>query len=334
MRRWTRILFCLLLLFGLPPAAAQAVGDHELPAWFKESFLDLAEDVKEAAQAGRRLALYFHQDGCPYCARLIRENFGDKAIAEKTRRHFDVLAINIWGDREVTDFSGQTTSEKAFAKALRVQFTPTLIFFDEKGGVVLRLNGYYPPHQFHAALDYVAGRREKKEAFTDYLLRHAKEPASGKLHEEAWLMPPPLDLSRRGDKPLMVLFEQKVCAACDEMHQEGFRRPEVAELLPRFRAARVDIAAAEPLITPAGKKTTMREWARQMKIVYTPTLAFFDEKGKEVFRVEGYLRPFHLSSSLAYVASGAYREQPEFQRFIEARARERRARGQPVELMN
>lgn len=53
----------------------------------------------------------------------------------------------------------------------------------------------------------------------------------------------------------------------------------------------------------------------------------------EVFRVEGYLRPFHLASSLAYVASGAYRDQPEFQRFIETRAAALRAKGEPVELM-
>jgi hypothetical protein len=37
-----------------------------------------------------------------------------------------------------------------------VQFTPTLVFFDEKGGVALRVNGYYPPDRFLAALDAAA----------------------------------------------------------------------------------------------------------------------------------------------------------------------------------
>lgn len=41
----------------------------------------------------------------------------------------------------------------------------------------------------------------------------------------------------------------------------------------------------------------------------------------------------HLASSLDYVASGAYRSQPEFQRFIEARAAALRAKGEQVELM-
>jgi thioredoxin-related protein len=323
-----RALICsFLLLLAVPAAAA------DQPDWFKESFLDIREDIAEAAKSGRRLMLYFHQDGCPYCAKLLGENFADKAIADKTRKHFDVIAINIWGDREVTDLAGRSTTEKEFSKALRVQFTPTLLMLDEKGGTALRLNGYVPPHQFHAALDFVGGRLEKKQSFTDYLLTRAPAPASGKLHEAPWLMPAPLDLAKRDGRPLLVLFEQKVCAACDELHAEGFPRPEVAQLLRRFRAARVDIAASEAVKTPDGKSLPMREWARRLKIVYTPSIVFFDAGGREVFRVEGYLRPFHLASSLDYVASGAYRVQPQFQRYIEARAAARRAQGEKVELM-
>ncbi|MBK7136657.1 MAG: thioredoxin fold domain-containing protein [Rhodocyclales bacterium] len=323
-----RALICSILLLLAVPAVAQ-----DQPAWFKESFLDMREDIAEAAKSGRRLMLYFHQDGCPYCAKLLRENFGDKAIADKTRKHFDVIAINLWGDREVTDLAGKPTTEKEFAKALRVQFTPTLLMLDEKGGTALRLNGYIPPHQFHAALDYAGGRLEKKQSFTDYLLLREPAPASGKLHDAPWLMKAPLDLTKRDGKPLLVLFEQKVCAGCDEMHAEGFPRPEVAALLQRYRAARVDIASAEALKTPNGKSLAMRDWARQLKIIYTPSFVFFDAGGREVFRVEGYLRPFHLASSLDYVASGAYRKQPEFQRFIEARAAARREKGEKIELM-
>ena len=102
---------------------------------------------------------------------------------------------------------------------------------------------------------------------------------------------------------------------------------------PRFRVARADIASAEALKTPNGKSLAMRDWARQLKIAYTPSFVFFDAGGREVFRVEGYLRPFHLASSLDYVASGAYRKQPEFQRFIEARAAARREKGEKIELM-
>lgn len=321
----------------VPATSTAAPQTHQQPAWFKESFLDIRDDIGEASRAKRRVMLYFYQDGCPYCTKLLSENFGQKTIADKARKHFDVIAINIWGDREVKDINGQTMPEKAFAKSLGVQFTPSLLMLDEKGGTALRLNGYTPPHQFSAALDYVSQRLEKKQKYIDYLQAHASEPATGLLHPEPWLMVAPLNLTPKaaGDKkPLLVLFEQKVCAACDEMHRDAFPRPEVATLLKKFHVARVDIAANEPLKTPTGKTVSMRDWSRQLNIIYTPSLLYFDHTGKEIFRVEGYLRPFHLSSSMDYVASEEYLRQPEFQRFIEARAAARRAKGERVELMN
>lgn len=311
-------------------------GYHEPPPWFQDSFLELKDDVAEAARANRRVMLYFYQDGCPYCAKLLRENFGQKDLADKTRRHFNVIALNIWGDREVTDMHGRKLPEKAFAQSLKVQFTPTLLMLNEKGDVALRLNGYLPPHKFDAALDFAGQRLEKTQNFTDYLAAHAREPASGKLHAEPWFLPPPLRLAAgpgAGGKPLLVLFEQKQCAACDELHDEGFTRPELMKLLQQYRVAQVDIGSREPVQTPRGETLPMGEWARKINVFYTPSLVFFDVAGQEVFRVEGYLRPFHLASSLEYVASGAYRSQPEFQRFVEARAAERRAKGERVELM-
>ena len=118
---------------GLEPGLTNP-SYHEPPSWFKESFLDLKEDVAEAAQAGKRLLLYFYQDGCPYCARLLQDNFGNRDIAEKTRRNFDVVAINIWGDREVTGLDGKTLTEKQFARKLGVQYTPRSSSWTSRAG--------------------------------------------------------------------------------------------------------------------------------------------------------------------------------------------------------
>ena len=74
----------------------------DIPSWFDETFLDFREDVRDAAKAGKRLLLYFGQDGCPYCRELMHVNFGDKTLADKTQRHFSAVAVNVWGDREVT----------------------------------------------------------------------------------------------------------------------------------------------------------------------------------------------------------------------------------------
>lgn len=337
------LLALLLLAASFPGHAAPAASEPlnpsphaiDIPPWFRETFLDVREDVREAAKADRRLMVYFGQDGCPYCRELMRLNFSDKAIVDKTRRHFHALALNIWGDREATWIDGKAFTEKTLAAFLKVQFTPTLLFLNEQGGVVLRINGYYPPHQFDAALDYVAGKHERRIAFAEFLKQQARMPASGRLHDQPFFLRPPLNLERSrgpGTRPLAVLFEQKHCAACDELHQQGFANPDARALIRRFDVARLELFGAERLVTPGGRSLTAEQWGRELKIAYTPTLVFFDAKGAESFRVEAYLKPFHLASGLDYVASGAYLSEPSFQRFIQRRAERVRAAGGRVDL--
>ncbi|HLQ01000.1 MAG TPA: thioredoxin fold domain-containing protein, partial [Burkholderiales bacterium] len=125
------LLLSLLVLSGPARAAEPGESAIALPAWFSETFLDLREDVRDAAKTGKRLMVYFGQDGCPYCKELMQTNFSQKAIADKTRAHFVAIALNIWGDREATWTDGRRFSEKQLAAFLKVQFTPTLLFFDE-----------------------------------------------------------------------------------------------------------------------------------------------------------------------------------------------------------
>jgi thioredoxin-related protein len=144
------------LALALPLFASNALS-QEAPEWFVESFLDIREDAAEAAKQGKRLMLYFMQDGCPYCKRLVTVNWREAHIVEKTRHNFMPVAINIWGDREVIAADGRRMPEKRFAAVLKVQFTPTLVFFDEKGSVAHRINGYLPPEEFYAALEGASG---------------------------------------------------------------------------------------------------------------------------------------------------------------------------------
>jgi len=315
--------------------ALENQGFEEQPAWFKQSFLDVREDIDEAKAAGRRLALYFYQDGCPYCKKLLEVNFSSREITEKTRRYVDVVALNIWGDRDVVDLNGQTMPEKAFSRELNVNFTPTLVFFDEQGKSIARLNGYYPPHQFEAALDYVGLKKESEGSLGDYYRRHEPVPSSGRLHREAAWLQPPFDLSNRtSGKPLLVMFEQQDCKACDELHGEILQRDDSRGLLAGFDIALLDTWSSEAFRLPDGTQTTAMDWAHELGVQYLPTLVMFDVQGKEAFRTEAWLKAFHLQSALDYVLSGAYRDEPNFQRYIETRADALRARGVDVEIMN
>ncbi len=317
-------------------SAADAPQEIPVPQWFKPSFLDLRDDVNEATAAGKRTLIYFGQNGCPYCVRLMEVNFKDPAIVATTRRHFDVIEINILGSRAVTWLDGKTRSEKEFALFLQVQFTPTLLFLDEKGAIALRVNGYYPPPRFSAALDYVAGRHEKKISFAAFQKDPPRGAYSATPRSAALFRAGPYVFDRRAPaaRPLAIFFEQRDCPDCDDLHAGPLAAEGTRRLLSRFDAYRLDVLGAEPVVTPGGAKTTAAAWARALNIQYTPGILFFDERGREVLRVDAYLRSFHLQSALDYVASGAYLKEPSLQRFIQARAEAIRARGGRVDLMD
>jgi thioredoxin-related protein len=315
----------------------QNPGYHEQPAWFKASFLDIREDITEATAQDKRLALYFYQDGCPYCAKLLQENLGDQSIASLMQERFDVVAINLWGDREVIGFAGEATTEKAFGAELKVQFTPTFLLLDEAGDVVLRINGYFPPHRFKAALNYVAERREQHgQSFGEYAAGIDGGAAKGVLHSQPGFLDSTARLADNRDRsmrPLVVMFEQPTCRDCDELHDDILSREPVIYSLSAFDGVILDSYSRESIQTVDGREMPIRDWANELGIKYTPSLVFFDPAGREVFRTEGYFKSFHIHGALDYVATGAYQWEPSFQRYLAARRESLAGLGLEVDLM-
>ena len=307
----------------------------EYPEWFKQSFLNVQDDIAEAARAHKRVALLFTQDGCPYCNALVERNLAQKGIQDAVRQHLDVILVNMWGDREVTDVDGKVYTEKTFAAAKKVQFTPTLLFLDEQGETILRLNGYLPPNRFRIAIDYVTQKKEKEISYREFVAAHQPRAMKGDLHAQAFFATAPFDLrpaaGARG-RPIAVFFEQRDCPDCDTLHEKVLRDAEIRRLAGQFHAVQLDMWSDTALTTPDGRKTTARDWARALDVKYAPTIVVFNEQGREIIRAEAMFKVFHTQGILDYVLSGGYREQPSFQRWLSARAERLREQGKDVDI--
>ena len=103
--------------------------------WFLDSFLELNDDLEEADSEGKRLVIFFEQKGCIYCKKVHTEISSDDKINAYVRDNFTVIQLNLFGDREVTDFDGDVLSEKQLARKWGVLFTPTVIAFPEVSSV-------------------------------------------------------------------------------------------------------------------------------------------------------------------------------------------------------
>ena len=112
---------------------AVELGDDGLhkTAWMRDTFKDLNEDMAEANAEGLRLALIFEQRGCVYCTSMHEEVFPQPEIASYIEENYFVVQLNLHGDLDVTDFDGETLSEKDMARKWGILFTPTILFLAE-----------------------------------------------------------------------------------------------------------------------------------------------------------------------------------------------------------
>jgi thioredoxin-related protein len=301
--------------------------DH--PDWFKSSFYNLPEDLDDALAAGKKgLIVYFGQKNCAYCQALIRDNLSKGDLVRYLRLNFDVVGLNTHSIEKITGMDGKTLPINEFAIAQKAHLTPTLLFYVKGRKLALKLPGYHTPYKLRAALEYVVDEHYKTLRFGEYLEKADPPPlfADETLIPDPLFSPPPYALDRSrfpARKPLLVIFEQPSCHACDVLHSEPLQNPLVRERLKAFEVVQLNVwDDTTPVLTPDGKRMRAREWARQLGLFYAPTLILFDERGQEVFRVDSVVQFFRLANVLRYVADKAYLQYPLFQLWNRDHARE------------
>lgn len=149
-----RTLLIAWLLFPLLTFAG--VTEHAPKGTFSESFLILPEDVRDAARAGRRVMVFFEQEGCPACLKMARTTLTDGTVTERLRSRFVLVAVDIFGARETVWVDGVARSEKDLAKHLGVTGTPTVVILDEQGRNARQFVGYRDARAFRTILDATA----------------------------------------------------------------------------------------------------------------------------------------------------------------------------------
>jgi len=158
-----------------PAPALAAEGDLIQPtlgddglyhhAFFLQSFLDLGEDLADSQAEGKRLVVVFEQRGCIYCKKVNTEVLADPAINAYVRDNFNVLQLNLFGDRTVTDLDGEAMTEKELARRWGILFTPTFVFLTDdleaaqgstgKDASVFNMQGAFGKGTFTAAFEWV-----------------------------------------------------------------------------------------------------------------------------------------------------------------------------------
>lgn len=305
------ILLCFFMLCSSGFAAqGKLTGVQEVvfPDWFKDSFLDISDDVEEAAESDKHVILFMELNGCPYCAKMVDENFANAPYKTFLQDNFDVIGLNVKGDREVALNEETTATEKEIADLMGVRFTPGLVFINGENEAVVKVNGYRNVRDFKVILDYVQQKAYKTQKLSEFI-KSNKEKNAYALRDHPQFKKV-ADLSSIADKPLALFFEDSGCLDCAALHDGHLAADEVKKALKDFTVVRIDAMSDEAITDISGNKTTQRELADSLKVSYTPSIVLFD-KGEEKLRLESMLYRFHFTSLLEYIGARHYEAYPE-----------------------
>ncbi len=300
---------------------------HEVPAWFKESFLEIADDVDDATQAGKHVLLFFELSGCPYCDRMLEESFEAEPLSSYIQANFDAIVINILGDRDIAFNEEISVTEKELAEILKVYSTPALLFLNKENKTIARVNGYRAPERFKLVLEFVATKSYQTTTLADYL--QAKLDKNVYQLRANSLFSNITDLSSV-DGPLMVIFEDGSCYDCNEFHDGILAHKQVREEIAPFTIVRLDAGSNDAIRDIHGNQTTPAELVRQHDMIYRPGVLVFDD-GILVRRHDSLTFPHHFKESMRYVAGGYY-QQTDYHNYSQQRTEELLANGVVIDL--
>lgn len=141
-----------VFLFAAPALAEFRVEsvDNDFPA-----------EIAAAAEKGKRLIIFFHQFGCPYCDKMRARVLPMPKIMDYFSKNFVMIESNIRGNLDVVMPDGTEGNERAFARKVRVRATPVFIFYDFDGKPALRTTGFMNVDLFYLAGKYVVDGVDK-----------------------------------------------------------------------------------------------------------------------------------------------------------------------------
>ncbi|WP_420410794.1 thioredoxin family protein [Roseibium sp.] len=183
------VILCLIMTTAPARASDQLpepeLGDNGLhiQPWFHEGFLELADDLAEAADNGKDLLILIEQAGCPYCRELHEVNLRIPRITDYLNEKFLVVQLDMRGSREVVDFDGTAMEERALVRKWAVNFTPTMMFVPKealdgtgtaKERTVMTMPGYFKPFHFDTMLHFIASDAYDGGDFQRYLDERAQ----------------------------------------------------------------------------------------------------------------------------------------------------------------
>lgn len=132
------------------------------------------------------------------------------------------------------------------------------------------------------------------------------------------------DARSRDKQGLMVVYTTQGCSYCGLFIEKSLKDQEiVAKVQKHFESMGLEIFNDTDLVGPRGQDMSIKDFAKQEGVMFSPAILFYDLQGKRIYRITGYQSPERFKTSLNYVTGRHYQSRT-FADYVEDLSRQRK----------
>lgn len=176
--RQTLFFFTLFISFSLSAIAQSTTPRDPYQFFFNETWGDFSEELANAKESNKKaILIFFEMDECPFCHWMKDNVLNQPKVQAYFREHFLNFSVDIEGDIEISDFTGNAMTQKHFSEKIhRVRATPVFGIFDLKGKRIARFTGRTSNiEEFMWLGEYVVDGHFNKMSFVKFKRMKKKE---------------------------------------------------------------------------------------------------------------------------------------------------------------
>lgn len=136
--------------------------------------IDINKKIEQAKNENKSLMFFFHVPDCPFCERMLSENFKDEKTLKLIDKNFifvDIYTANK-NDYLFNKFKG---SAKEFAKLTKAFAYPATLFMDTNGKVIYKAIGYRNIKEYIFEIKYVTTKSYNKMPLDEFIVKMEME---------------------------------------------------------------------------------------------------------------------------------------------------------------
>ena len=171
----------------------------------------------------------------------------------------------------------------------------------------------------------------------------AAEMGDDGLHKQPWFsatfrdIKEDLETAKAEGKRLALMFEQRGCIYCRQIHEQVLTDPEVRDFIKdNYMVVQYNLYGDEEVTDLDGETLTEKSAARKWRVTFTPTIFFLPEDAdgtkdagaSTVAVMPGAFRKGTFLDMFQWVHQKGYETDEGFQRYHARRIRERQAAGE------